>query len=56
LGILEGIEFGAWSIGSSSKFKVQSSKFENSPEINEKTWNLELGTLNPIELDTGFLS
>ena len=36
--------------GSSSKFKVQSSKFENAPEINQKTWNLELGTLNLIGL------
>jgi hypothetical protein len=36
--------------GSSSKFKVQSSKFKNSPLINQKTWNLEPGTLNLIEL------
>ena len=27
-----------------------SSKFENAPEINQKTWNLELGTLNLIGL------
>jgi len=27
-----------------------SSKIENSPEINQKTWNLEHGTLDPMEL------
>ena len=34
----------------SSKFKVQSLKFENAPEMNQKTWNLEHGTLNLIAL------
>jgi hypothetical protein len=39
------VEHRAWGIASSSKFK-----FKNSPEISQKTWNLEHGTLNPIEL------
>jgi len=33
-----------------SEGQVQSLKFENAPEINQKTWNLELGTLNLIGL------
>jgi hypothetical protein len=37
------MEQGAWGRGSSLKF-------ENSPEIIPKTWNLELGTWNLIEL------
>jgi hypothetical protein len=37
-------------IGPSSKFKVQSFKYEDAPEINQKTWNLEHGTLNLTEL------
>jgi hypothetical protein len=36
--------------GSSSKFKVQSLKFENAHEISQETWNLEPGTLILIEL------
>jgi len=39
----------AWSIASSSKSKVRSLKFENAPEISQKTLNLEHGTLNLIE-------
>jgi len=35
---------------SSSKFKVQSFKFENAPEISQKALNLERGTLDLIEL------
>jgi hypothetical protein len=40
----------AWGIASSSKFKVQGLKYENAPEISQKTLNLEHGTFNLIEL------
>jgi len=43
-------EHGAWGMESSSKFKVQSLKYENAPEISQKTLNLEHGTLNLIEV------
>jgi hypothetical protein len=34
---------------------ASSSKFENFPEIKQKTWNLELGTWNLIELKANLM-